>query len=211
MENPSKRMGKVEELENFPFESFTELRKAHFDNMIQLHVDRAAAREWAERGIYSPRSLRVQASVLFLLPTLLVIGFIGYAIICREWILFLGLPVVILGMVTFHPNANIYSVMFRGFAFIRQALILLTFAGFVWALWVGNSNILMLTGTLLAIWYSWKTLYDKSVRAIITAATEHEGLLCMLWETTALSISFPSGKVYWADSKIDNGKSVGYE
>lgn len=205
MEKESKKVTKVEELEHFPFKDFKEFRKAYLEGIIQPGVDRGVALNWAQGGIYASTFLRIQATFLAFLPFLAAIGFVIYAVVSKNWLLLLALPLLLIGFFLFHPSAAMI------FGFIRSGFILLTFIGFIWALFSAKSGLLALTITLLIIWYAQKTIYAKAVSYLISTTSEHEDLLCLLWQAKALNIHFYNGNTYWADWKTENGQSVHYE
>ena len=97
------------------------------------------------------------------------------------------------------------------FGFIRSGFIVLSFAGFIWALLAGKQGLLALTIALLVIWFGQMTLYKKAVAHLISASAEHEDLLCSLWQARALNIRFHNGNTYWVDWKVEDGQSIHYE
>ena len=113
----TKEIIKVEELKNFPFETFRdykeelfksritagvykgldfEIRKMMFILPISVYVDRGVAFEWARKGIHSPKYLHSYINILLLLLTMTIIAFIIYVIVLHNWILLFGLPLFLL-------------------------------------------------------------------------------------------------------------------
>jgi hypothetical protein len=196
---------RVEELSNFPFETFQEFRKANMEGVAQPGVDRAVALQWAQNGIYAPGILRAQTVFLMLLPYIAALGFIIWAIVSKSWLMLLALPVLLIAFFIFHPSAAMI------FGIIRSGFIGLSFVGLVYAFMTNKPGLLALCITLVVIWYAEKTIYRKAVNYLTRAVSEHEDLLCILWQGKALNVMFFNGNRYWVDWKMENGQSVHYE
>ena len=123
MNSESKKPKIVEDLDNFPFKNFQEFKKSNIEGVAHVGVDRAVALQWAQNGIYCPRSLRYYALFLTFLPFLAAIGFVIYSIISSNWLLLLALPILLIAFFIFHPS----SAMILGP--IRSGFIGLTFFG----------------------------------------------------------------------------------
>ncbi len=205
MNQEIKKVTKVEELKYFPFKTFREFKKSYLEGIAQPGVDRGVALNWAQNGIYSSGWLRTQVLFLAFLPFIAAIGFIIYAIISKSWFLLLTLPVLLIAFFIFHPSSAMI------FGIIRSGFIFLTFAGLAWGLINEIPWLVALTLTLTIIWYAQRSIYRKAVNGLIHAVMEHEDLLCLLWQGRALNISFYNGNSYWADWKIENGKSIHYD
>ncbi len=206
MENKAEQKPKrVEELSNFPFKTFQEFRKANMEGVAQPGVDRGVALQWAQNGIYTPGILRAQTVFLMLLPYIAALGFIIWAIVSKSWLMLLALPVLLIAFFIFHPSAAMI------FGIIRSGLIGLSFVGLVYAFMTSKPGLLALCLTLVVIWYAQKTIYKKAVNYLTKAVSEHEDLLCILWQGKALNIMFFNGNRYWVDWKTENGQSIHYD
>lgn len=205
MEQEIKKVTKVEELDYFPFKTFQEFRKALLEGIAQPGIDRGVALHWVQGGIYSPRWLRIYALILAFLPFIAAIGFVIYAVVSKSWLLLLALPLLLIGFYVFHPSSAMV------FGPIRSLFIFLTFIGFIWSLFMGKPDFFALTITLLIIWYAQKTIYSKAVGYLTRAVSEHEDLLCILWQGRALNIRFYNGNSYWVDWKNEDGKNIHYK
>ncbi|HOV97794.1 MAG TPA: hypothetical protein PLW49_02140 [bacterium] len=201
----TKKVSRVEELSNFPFKTFQEFRKANMEGVAQPGVDRGAALQWAQNGIYAPGILRAQTVFLMLLPYIAALGFIIWAIISKSWLMLLALPILLIAFFIFHPSAAMI------FGFIRSGFIGLSFVGLVYAFMTSKPGLLALCLTLVVIWYAQKTIYRKAVNYLTKAVSEHEDLLCILWQGKALNVMFFNGNRYWVDWKIENGQSIYYD
>lgn len=195
----------VEELSNFPFKTFQEFRKANMEGVAQPGVDRGVALQWAQNGIYAPGILRAQTVFLMLLPYIAALGFIIWAIISKSWLMLLALPVLLIAFFIFHPSAAMI------FGIIRSGFIGLSFVGLIYAFMTSKPGLLALCLTLVVIWYAQKTIYRKAVNYLTKAVSEHEDLLCILWQGKALNVMFFNGNRYWVDWKTENGQSIHYE
>lgn len=204
-EQKEQKPKRVEELKNFPFKTFAELKKATTEGVANVGIDRGVALQWAQNGIYSSSWLRAQALILAFLPFVAAIGFVIYAIATKSWLLLLALPVLLICFFIFHPS----SAMMLGF--IRSGLIGLVFVGLAWSLISGISWLTALTLVLAIIWYAQRTIYRKAVNGLTLAVLEHEDLLCLLWGGRALNIRFYNGNSYWSDWKTEDGQSVHYD
>src|SRR3989338_6609134 len=110
---------RVEELEHFPFKSFDELKRRVNEGVANLGVDRSAALQWIQNGIYSTGWQRALALFLASLTFIVPLGLIVYIVITKTWLLLLALPLLLIGFFIFHPG----QAMLLGP--IRSGLILL--------------------------------------------------------------------------------------
>ena len=204
-EQKEQKPKRVEELKNFPFKTFAELKKATTEGVANVGIDRGVALQWAQNGIYSSSWLRTQALILAFLPFIAAIGFVIYAIATKSWLLLLALPVLLICFFIFHPSSAMM------FGFIRSGLIGLVFVGLAWSLISGISWLTALTLALAIIWYAQRTIYRKAVNGLTLAVLEHEDLLCLLWGGRALNIRFYNGNSYWSDWKTEDGQNVHYD
>lgn len=204
-EQKEQKPKQVEELKNFPFKTFSELKKASTEGVANVGIDRGVALQWAQNGIYSSKWLRTQALFLALLPFIAAIGFVIYAIATKSWLLLLALPVLLICFFVFHPSSAMV------FGFIRSGLIGLVLIGLAWSLISGIAWLTALTLTLTIIWYAQRTIYRKAVNGLTLAVLEHEDLLCLLWGGRALNIRFYNGNSYWSDWKTEDGQNVHYD
>ena len=181
----------VEEIDNFPFPSFKEFRTAYLEGIAYPEVDRDIAFRWAQGGLYSTKSLRIIATFLSLLPHFVVIGFIIYtiiyAIVAKNWLYLLALPIFLIALFLFHPGSAAI------FGFIRTLFIGLIFAGFIWSLPKIHYGLLAFILALIIMCYAEKTIYKKAVNHLIKAVVEHEDLFCFLWQRGTLNIKFYNG------------------
>ena len=204
-EQKEQKPKRVEELKNFPFKTFAELKKATTEGVANVGIDRGVALQWAQNGIYSSSWLRTQALILAFLPFIAAIGFVIYAIATKSWLLLLALPVLLICFFIFHPSSAMM------FGFIRSGLIGLVFVGLAWSLISGISWLTALTLALAIIWYAQRTIYRKAVNGLTLAVLEHEDLLCLLWGGRALNIRFYNANSYWSDWKTEDAQSVHYD
>jgi len=209
MENNNKQKGqkpkRVEELKNFPFKTFSELKKALTESVANVGVDRGVALQWIQNGIYSSGWQRVQALFLATLPFIVVIGFIIYSIVTKSWFLLITSPVLLIGFFVFHPSSAMI------FGFIRKCLIGLTIIGLIWGFINSVGWLTALTLSLVIIWYTQRTIYRKAISGMIRAALDHEDLLCILWNNNSLNISLYNGDNYWFRWKTENNKNTHYD
>jgi hypothetical protein len=200
-----KKVTQVEELNNFPFKTFQEFKKAVIEGIAQPGIDRSVALSWAQKGIYSPSVLRAQMTFLMLLPYVAILGFAIWAIVSKSWLMLLTLPVLLIAFFMFHPSSAMI------FGIIRSGFIGLSFVGMVYGYMTDKPSLLALCITLVVIWYAEKMVYKKAVSYLTNAGSEHEDLLCILWQGKALNVRFFNGDRYWVDWKSEDGKSVFYE
>lgn len=196
---------RIEELKTFPFKTFQEYKKASFEGLAQPTVDRSVAFKWARNGIYAPKLLRFQTTMLTLLPFFALIGFIIYIIVAHNWWFLLTLPLLIVAFFVFHPSS---AILLKP---IRNLIIGLIIIGFAWAAWSGKDGLLTLTISLIIIWFAQNSVYRTVVHALINAANQHEDLFCKLWNGKVLSIKFYNGDTHAVDHKFENGNLTSYK
>lgn len=204
MEESNEKEHKVEELENFPFETFEEYRKAVFEEVAQPGVDRSIALQWAQSGKYAPKFLNISVTFLGFLPFITAIGFITYATIAKSWLLLIALPVLIIAYFVFHPSFA------RLLGPIHGLLVIAMFGGLGWGLYKQLPWLIALSIALVVIWYANNQVYKKAVNSLVEKVCEHEDLLCILWCGKALNIAFFNGNRYWIDWKVEDGEHVNY-
>jgi len=194
----------VQDLDNFPFKSFSEFKKAVFENIAQPGVDRGIALQWAQNGKYLSRYLQIKTYLLTFLPYITLIIFTIWLIATKNWLMLLTLPLLVLGYFLFHP------AMAMAFGLIRSGFIWISFIGLFYAIISGKPALFALTLSLTLIWYSQKNVYQKAVEGLTNAILIHEDLLCILWRCRALNIRFFNGNSYWVDWKMEDGESLHY-
>ena len=195
----------VEELEHFPFKSFDELKKRVNEGVANLGVDRSAALQWVQNGIYSTGWQRAYALFLGSLTFIVPIGLVVYIVMTKTWLLLLALPLLLIGFFIFHPG----QAMLLGP--IRSGLILLTFGGLIWGFINSIGWLTALTLSLAILWYAQRTIYRKAVDGLLRASIQHEDLLCILWSGNALNVTMYNGDSYWSRWKTEGGKSTHYD
>ena len=201
----AKKIKRVEELDNFPFKTFQEFRSANLEGVAQPGVTRSVALHWAQSGIYAPGILRAQTVVLMLLPYIAALGFVIWVLVSKSWLMLLALPFLLIAFFLFHPSAAMV------FGIVRSGFIGLSLVGLVYAFMTNKPGLLALCLNLFVIWYVQKTIYRTAVNYLTKAVSEHEDLLCILWQSKALNVKFFNGNRYRVDWKTEDGQSVHYE
>lgn len=205
MNNQEQKISQVTQLKNFPFKTFQEFKIAITDGAAKTGVDRGAALHWGTRGIYASRSLRFQTFFLMFLPLIAGLGFVIWSIFSQNWTMLLTLPVLFIAFIMFHPSAA-YTL-----GILRSGLIGLSFTGVLYGFLKNRSSLMVLSLTLVIIWYSQNHAYKKSVQYLNQAVTIHEDLLCILWQVKALHIRFPNGNIYSVNWKTENEKTTYFD
>ena len=201
-EQKEQKPKRVEELKNFPFKDFDELKKRVSEGVANLGVDRSAALQWIQNGIYSSKWQRVQALFLASLTFIVPIGLIVYIVITKTWLLLLTLPLLLIGFFIFQ---NIYLGP------IRNIFALIAFVGLVWGFINGIGWLTAFTLALMILWYSQWAIYRKAVNGLLRATMQHEDLLCILWNGNGLNVTMYNGDSYWFRWKTEGGKSTHYD
>jgi hypothetical protein len=205
MATSSETITSVEDLSNFPFSTFEEFKKSVITGVVRPGVDRGVAYRWAGGGIHAPKSLNLQVTLLAFLPFLAAIGFIVFIVVTKSWLMLLTLPVLLIAFFVFHPSSAMI------FGAIRSAFIGLSIIGFLYAWFSGKNSLMALTLSLVIIWYSQRRIYNQSVKHLIDAITQHEDLLCLIWQAKAMNLAFSNGNEYWGGWKVENGETTHYE
>ena len=201
-----KQANTVEELENFPFKTFAEFKKAALEGVAGLGVDRSVAMNWSySGGLYASCSVKFKATTFMLLPFISVIGLIVYIFVTGSWWLFLSIPLIVILYFMFHPSAGMI------FGPIRSFFIGLVFVGIAYSLYASIPWMLALSISLALIWYGQKSVYANGSKHLIEAANVHEDLLCKLWQRKAANVQYFNGDYYWVDHKQVDGKYVHYD
>lgn len=204
-DNEALKVSRVDDLCNFPFKTFQEFKKANMDGLAQPGVDRSVALNWVQKGIYAPRIMRIQSLLLSFLPYIAVLGFIIWVIASKSWLMLFAIPVFLIAFFVFHPSSAMT------FGIIRNILIGMSFIGLLYACIVNVQGLLALCLTLVLIWYAQSAVYKKAINCLTKAVSEHEDLLCGLWQGKAMNVMFSNGDSYCTDWKIENGQTKYYK
>lgn len=196
---------RIEDLTTFPFNNFSEYKKAFAEGTIEPSIDRSVALEWSQKGIYLPDSVKIKSRIFTFLPFIVLIAFVIYNIFGQNWWYLLAIPVLIIAFFILHPSA---ATVVKP---VRSLLILLAIIAFIWSLVTFKEGLLSLSSSIIMLWFSQDSVYRNAVNGIIKAASKHEDLMCKLWQNKALSIVFSNGDKYWVDHKFENGSYVPYE
>jgi len=189
---------RVEDLKEFPFQTFAAYKKVLLDKQAKASIDKMVAVQWTRNGIHSSPGLRKRVMLLISLTPLSVIAFVVYVISVRHWLLFLALPV--LWMVQ-------SMLLLRG----NTMLIALLFAGLAWGVVNQIGWLTALTLLPLVYWYANRTVDRQSVAGLAAALESHEDLLCLIWNMDGLRVTLANGNEYCSNHKIEAGKFVSYE
>jgi hypothetical protein len=96
------------------------------------------------------------------------------------------------------------------FKTIRNLFIILVVIGIAWGAWSLNLGILIMSSSLLVIWFALDRIYIGAVNGLIEVAHKHEDFFCELWESRILSIRFYNGNSYAVHHKFENGSYISY-
>lgn len=189
---------KVEDLKEFPFQTFAVYKKALSDKQAKASIDKMVAVPWTRNGIHSSPGLRRRVMFFISLTPLSVIAFIVYLISARHWLLFLALPVLLMFQ---------HMLILRG----NPMLITLLFAGLAWGVVNQIGWLMALTLLPLVYWYTNRMVDRQSVAGLAAALESHEDLLCLIWNMDGLRVTLANGNEYCSSHKIEAGKFVAYE
>lgn len=201
----NKNPDKINDLENFPFSNLEELNKSINEGVANLAVDKQLALRWLIDGKHSTRGANITGLLLAFLPILSAIGLIIYSIVVGNWWLLLSVPLLFVSYFILHPSSQMI------FGPIRSLFIMGIWILFVYSFLNTIGWLVVLTFSLVIIWYSQKTIYKKAVNGILRASMKHEDLLCSLWDTGNFSVQFFNGDNYWVDHKTEKGELVFYK
>ncbi len=204
-EDSKEKPKKIEELKHFPFKNFQEFRKAYLEGVVDIGVDRGIAREWASNGIYSSWWLRVKTHFWIILPYVTFLIFIFYIFISQSWWLIFSLPVVVVSFFIFFPGTEHFLGP------IKSGLVFFTIGFLIWGIINNITWLIILASFLALIWYSLRALHLGATKNLIYAASEHEDLLCLLWNIQAMNVRFYNGNSYWPRWKDENGRTTHYD
>lgn len=206
MNKERKKAETVEELENFPFKTFAEFKKATLEGVASVGVDRSVALNWSHsNGLYASGPVKFKTILFMLLPFAAALGLLTYIVIAGSWWLLLSLPIVAILYFMFHPSVGII------FGPIRTLFIVLTFAGVAYSIYASVPWMLALSLALVVIWYGQKSVYANAIAGLIEASSRHEDLFCKLWQSKAANVRFFNGDYYWVDHKKVGEQYVHYE
>lgn len=193
----------VEELEGFPFRSFSDFRTALHRKEITLGVDRSVALLWVQpqgKARHAPPSIRFKVFLLSLLSYLAVIGFTIFVVMKTSWLWLLALPIFLVAFFVFHPSTDrLISMTCPLGQFALFAITTVLWFGVLWGLATGTNGLTALAASLVIQRYAIKRVYSVAVESIIDAASASEDLLCRLWRLNAIRIVFSNGDSFSRD------------
>lgn len=194
-EDAVKMVCKVEQLREFPFQSFAAYKKAVAEGQAKASVDKLIAVQWTRNGIHSFPGLRRQIVLLIALIPFSVIAFIGYAIYSRHWMLFLALPFLWFGstLLILPGNAIIITILLAGLA---------------WGLAGQIGWLIALALPPLVYWFANRTIDRQAVAGLAEVIDVHEDLFCQIWGLDGLRITLANGNQYCSAYKQEGGKFV---
>lgn len=167
---------RVSDLRNFPFDAFQDFQKARTLGDAIVGVDMGTAREWALKGRYAPKKAgRIVLQLLHLLPYLVVLSFVIYSLVIRNWLLLLALPLFLVAFFLFNPG------MQNLLGLIGKIPVILMHLGFIYSVIRYDPNWLAITLVLMVIFYALRAMYRIASNYLIEAIFKHEDLLCVLW------------------------------
>jgi len=195
----------VEGLNDFPFETFTELQTNVTTGTANIGVDRSVALQWIQDGIYStPRQRKgalLMASMMFIVP----IGLLVYIVMTGSWWLLVSLPFLVIAYFMLHPSSG------PALGPLRTLLIAGTFGGLAYGYVYEISWLTALTVCLAVLWFSQKSVYGRAVDGMIQAALKHEDLFCILWNGNSLNVTLSNGDSYWGRWRTISGETTHYD
>lgn len=193
----------VDELENCPFNSFDKLKEDIDSGKFKLGVSPGAALNWMIN--LAPKSKNkalviIFCYLMFAIPASLII----YVIVWEAWLLLLSIPLLIVGYFTTSPVVVLPKVLKIGFTIISFMCLIFGFIS-------GASWLIVISISLIAIWYFQYQMYHRSVDEMIDMAKQNEDFLCRLWIDNILSITMQNGDSYAQKWVIEDGVERWFE
>jgi hypothetical protein len=195
---------KVENLKNFPFESFEQLNNNIIFKKAFIRLPRNVALNWIIKGIYTTTSQRAFALFIVLSSYIIGISYIIYVLMFESWFFLFAIPFLVLSYVIFDPGNKV------PLGPIRSGLILFTFLGFAYSIISETSWLIAITLSLVLLWYVQRSIYKYALSSLTKACCKHEDLLCSLWEEDSLVIKLSTGEYYGSTWKNEYGREIYY-
>ena len=219
-QDEDRRPRQVNELEHFPYKTFSDLKKAASAGAATISVHSGVPLQWvrvegpcsgSKAGLSPLQNLQI--FLLSLLPFGAGIGIIIYIAMTGSWLLLTSLPLLFIGFtIFFHDPAKqtFYKAeaiqRARKMSFFRHAFLLVTLAGLAWGLFGNIAWLTALTVSISIVCFAQRAVNLMSIEWLTRAVWGNEELLCSLWDAGALCIRLSSGDIYLADCKKESGE-----
>lgn len=182
----------VNDLHDFPFNTFHDFQHALKNKKVCLAVDRSIALEWTrprENARCAPASVRGKILLLSVLSYLTPLFFLVFVIIETSWLWLAAIPVYFVTFFIFQPSTE--KVFFSGplGQFVLFTVSSLLWFGLLWGVGFGISGLAALSLSLLIQQYAIRKVYSVAIESLIDAASVTEDLLCRMWRYGAVRIA----------------------
>jgi hypothetical protein len=202
----------VQELQHFPFASYSEFKRALDQNEVYLKIGRYdVVRAWAKGGKYCPPWLRSETKLLLAFPWMAAAIMGIYVFITRDVrLLAWAIPVLVFAYLTGRPP--IYTLLgaitlslFNN-VFVPASLLAVIF--FALSKQWGLALVSFAAGLT---WFGVARAYDKADKECALVVAEHEDMLAQFFDCNCVSVFFRNGDVYGANVKVINGEWIKYQ
>lgn len=195
---------KVEQLQYCPFKTYAEFLTAVTEQKIQVIVRRDGALQWITgRWPITPQlSARYEYLIFMNSHFLATFVLLLNAIYTQTWFLLLGIPLCWIAVFVFDP------FMSSMLGALRLIPLLLTFVGFFWALLYSHQAWVILTGSLLLVWFGQKMRLSRALHWFHRNVLYSESFMCLAWQKGMLTIRFPNRDQFSIAMQTIGGKST---
>lgn len=192
------KIEKLSQIPNFPYDNFSELKKATARRDVTIGAAMDFARQWLTSGDpAAPKGAKILSSLLMFSYLLLPLALIIYAVMSSQLGLLIWLIPVLLSFLILRPmmvrTAGLLKlIILAGYGLILAALFKLLGD---WSLWLGVS--------IVVPWLVNKIMYKSATNATIKASLTSEKQFVKLFKYNVVALYFPNGDMLWGHDCIE--------
>lgn len=191
------KITKLSQIPDFPYDDFSELKKAAIRSDVTIGAAMDFARQWLTSGDPSaPRGAKLLSSFLTFSYLLLPVALVIHAITSNQlgllvWLIPTFLSFLILRPMMVRTAGFLKLIILAGYALVIVAIFKLLGD---WSLWLGLSIILP--------WLINKIIYKSATNAAIKASLVSEKQFVKLFKCNVVALYFPNGDMLWGSDLV---------
>lgn len=192
------KVTKLSQIPDFPYDDFSELKKAANRRDVTVGAAMDFARQWLTSGDPStPKGAKLLSSFLMSSYLLLPLALVVYAITVSQFGLLVWLTPTFLSFLILRPMmvrtaGFLKLIIFAGYALVIVAIFKLLGD---WSLWLGLSITLP--------WLINKIMYKSATKTAIKSSLTSEKQFVKLFKYNVVALYFPNGDMLWGSDCIE--------
>lgn len=175
-------------LNNFPYESYSELQEKAISMECSFRINRSIALDLANYDV-SARSTFI--IILGKIQIILAVIIILFAILSKSILMLLGIPIMLAYTLAFHPSGR---RVYPESLFVVLAIFFVS--GLLWGFVMSSPWMVVTCIAIAASIAAQELMYSQAVKNCLRLMMDNEQLFCFLWEHHKVEIITKEGKAY---------------